>query len=131
MRPWKPPSSATIRVLPVALRAILSAASFASAPELQKNALPALESLREKTGEPKHRLGPVEVRRVPEALELLPGGGERRGRAVAETDDGDPGDEVEVLAALVVPDAASVAADDGDVRPRVGRQDRVVQRLDA
>ena len=40
MRPWKPPSSATIRVRPVALRAILSAASFASAPELQKKARP-------------------------------------------------------------------------------------------
>ena len=38
VRPWKPPSSATMRVRPVALRAILSAASFASAPELQKNA---------------------------------------------------------------------------------------------
>ena len=32
------PSSATIRVLPVAFRAIFSAASFASAPELQKKA---------------------------------------------------------------------------------------------
>ena len=40
MRPWKPPSSATIRVRPVALRAILSAASLASAPELQKKARP-------------------------------------------------------------------------------------------
>ena len=38
VRPWNPPSSATIRVRPVALRATLSAASFASAPELQKNA---------------------------------------------------------------------------------------------
>ena len=38
VRPWKPPSSATIRARPVALRATLSAASFASAPELQKNA---------------------------------------------------------------------------------------------
>ena len=36
--PWKPPSSATIRGRPVAFRATLSAASFASAPELQKNA---------------------------------------------------------------------------------------------
>ena len=38
VRPWNPPSSATIRVRPVALRAILSAASLASAPELQKKA---------------------------------------------------------------------------------------------
>ena len=38
MRPWNEPSSATTPCLPVALRAYLSAASIASAPELQKNA---------------------------------------------------------------------------------------------
>src|SRR5581483_5743143 len=38
VRPWNPPSSAITPGLPVALRAYLSAASFASAPELQKNA---------------------------------------------------------------------------------------------
>ncbi len=38
VRPWKPPSSATTPGFPVALRAYFSAASFASAPELQKNA---------------------------------------------------------------------------------------------
>ena len=38
MRPWNEFSSATIPGLPVALRAYLIAASFASAPELQKNA---------------------------------------------------------------------------------------------
>ncbi len=36
VRPWNEPSSATTPLLPVALRAYLSAASFASAPELQK-----------------------------------------------------------------------------------------------
>ena len=36
--PWKPPSSATTPDRPVALRAYFSAASIASAPELQKNA---------------------------------------------------------------------------------------------
>ncbi len=39
VRPWKPFSVATIRDRPVR-RAILKAASFASAPELQKNARP-------------------------------------------------------------------------------------------
>ena len=39
VRPWNEPSSATISVRPVALRAHLSAASTDSAPELQKNAL--------------------------------------------------------------------------------------------
>ena len=38
VRPWNPPSSATTPGLPVALRAYLSIASIASAPELQKNA---------------------------------------------------------------------------------------------
>ena len=38
VRPWNDPSSATIPGFPVALRAYLSAASIASAPELQKNA---------------------------------------------------------------------------------------------
>ena len=36
VRPWNPPSSATTPGLPVALRAYLTAASIASAPELQK-----------------------------------------------------------------------------------------------
>ena len=38
VRPWNEPSSATTFVLPVALRAYLIAASFASVPELQKKA---------------------------------------------------------------------------------------------
>ena len=47
VRPWKLCSSAITPVLPVALRAYFSAASFASAPELQKNACCAAEALRE------------------------------------------------------------------------------------
>lgn len=39
MRPWKPPSVATMWVRPVS-RPILKAASLASAPELQKNTRP-------------------------------------------------------------------------------------------
>ena len=123
--PWKPPSSATILVRPVALRAILSAASLASAPGVAEERPAALEPLREQPGQPQHRLGPVEVRRVPEPVELLPGGGERRRRAVAETDDRDPGDEVEVLAAGVVPDPAALAAHDRDVGARIGREHAV------
>ena len=52
---------------------------------------------------------------------------ERRGRAVAETDDGDSGAEVEVLAPRVVPHPAALAADDRDVGARVGRQHHLVQ----
>ena len=128
VRPWKPPSSATIRVRPVALRAILSAASFASAPELQKNACAAFEALGEQRGEPQHRLRPVEVRGMPEPVELLLRGRERTRRTMAETDNGDPGDEVEVLPPGVVPDPAALAAHDREVGPRVGRQHRLAQR---
>ena len=64
---------------------------------------PAFESFCEQRGESQHRLRPVEVRRVPETVELLVRGGERRRSAVPETDDGDPGDEVEVLAAACRP----------------------------
>ena len=46
VRPWNEPSSATMPGVPVALRAHLSAASIASAPELQKNALRAAEARR-------------------------------------------------------------------------------------
>ena len=45
-----------------------------------------------------HRLGRVEVRRVPEQVELRVRGRERRRMAVAERDDGDPAEQVEVAA---------------------------------
>ena len=45
--------------------------------------------------------------------------------AVTEPDDRDPAAEVEILAALVVPDAGAVAAHDRHVRPRVGREEPV------
>ena len=92
VRPWNEPSSATNSVRPVALRAHLSAASIDSAPELQKNALRAAEAVGELRGELLHRLGPVEVRDVPEPVELRVRRGERRGVAVAEPDDGDAGE---------------------------------------
>ena len=90
VRPWNDPSSATISVRPVAFRAHLSAASIDSAPELQKNALRAAEPLGELVGELLHRLGRVEVRDVPEPVELRVRGGERRRVAMPEADDRDP-----------------------------------------
>ena len=51
------------------------------------------------------------------------GGGRHRGMQVAEPDDGDPADEIEVRAPLVVPDPAPLAADDRDVGARIRRQD--------
>ena len=80
----------------------------------------------EPRGEPRRellgRLRAVEVRGVPEAVELCLRGRERRGMTVAERDDRDPASEVEVLAAVGVPHPAALAADDRHVRARVGRQ---------
>src|SRR4029079_15027142 len=84
--------------------------------------LPATETLREEPCKPKHRLRPVEVRRVPEPVELRVRRLRDGGMTVSEPDDRDPGAEVEIRAALVVPDAAPLAADDGQVGARVGRQ---------
>ena len=74
-------------------------------------------------GEPLRGLGPVQVRGVPEALELRLSRGERGGMAVTERHDGDPASEVEVLATLGVPDAAPLATDDGQVGARVRGQE--------
>ncbi len=90
--------------------------------------LPALEPLREEGREAEHRLRPVQVRGMPEPVELLVGGGERSRRAMPEPDDRDPRHEVEVLTPRVVPDAAALPADDGDVGPRVRRQHGLARR---
>ena len=57
---------------------------------------------------------------MPEPVELRVRGGERRGMAVAEPDDRDPGDEVEVALALVVVEPGALAARRTS-RPRVRR----------
>ena len=124
VRPWKEPSSATIPGLPVALRAYLIAASFASAPELQKNAVPPPKRADSFSRELDLRLRPVEVRDVPEPLELRLRGRERRRVAMPERDDGDAGAEVEVALAVGVDELAAVALDEGHVGARVGRHDR-------
>ena len=128
MRPWKLCSSAITPVLPVALRAYFSAASFASAPELQKNAC--APPKRSESAAASTRAGsvPIEVRRVPEPVELRVRGGERRRVAVAEPDDGDARGEVEVRAARVVDEPDAVALDERDARRRIRRQQRVLQR---
>jgi hypothetical protein len=85
-------------------------------------------ALGEKTGEPQHRLGPVEVRRVPEGVQLGVRSGGDNGMAVSEPDDRKPAGEVEIGAPGVVPDAASLAADDREIRARVRRQHGVARR---
>src|SRR4051812_35130651 len=80
----------------------------------------------EPVGEPRrerlHRLGPVEVRDVPERVELRVRGRERCGVEVAEADDGDACDQVEVARAVVGGDPAPLAAHERDVGARVRRQ---------
>ena len=84
----------------------------------------AAEPVGEQPGELLHRLGRVEVRDVPEPLELLLRGLERRRVAVAEADDGDPGDEVEVALAVVGDQPAALAVDERDREAGVGREQR-------
>ena len=52
------------------------------------------------------------------------GGRERRRMAVAEADDGDPGEEVEVAPAVVGDQPAALAVDERHVEAGVGRQQR-------
>jgi hypothetical protein len=47
---------------------------------------------------------------------------------MAQTDDRDPGDEVEILATGIVPDATSLPPHDSDVGAGVGREHRIAQR---
>ena len=101
VRPWNEPSSASTPGLPVALRAYLSAASFASAPELQKNACAPPKRAERSAASSAAGSVPYRLRRVPEPVELRVRGGERRRMAVAERDDGDAGGEVEVAAAVL------------------------------
>src|SRR5207342_3220990 len=71
--------------------------------------LRATEAFREQPRELFGRFRPVEVRRVPEPLELVTCGGKWRRVTVAERDDRDPASEVEVHATFVVPHAAAAA----------------------
>ncbi len=128
VRPWKLCSSAITPGLPVALRAYFSAASFASAPELQKNACaPPNRSDRRRASA---CAGSVreQVRRVPELVELRVRGGERRRMTVTEADDGDARRRSRGSAGPASseqPDA--VAVDERDARRGIRRQQRALE----
>ena len=62
---------------------------------------------------------------MPEPVELSVRGGERRWVPVAEADDGDPREKVEVAPAVGVDEPRTLAGDDRHVLPCVGRQNRV------
>ena len=86
----------------------------------------AAEAIGEQLGEAEHRLGRVEVRGVPERIELAVRRRERCRMAVPERDDGDPGEQVEVPLPVRVREPDAVARDEGDVVPRVRGQERLV-----
>ena len=65
---------------------------------------------------------------MPQAVELGVRSRSGSGGAVAEADDRDARDEIEVSAPLVVPDAAAVPPHDREVGPRIGGEHRVAQR---
>src|SRR6266571_4853212 len=106
-RPWNPPLNATIPGFPDHLRANLKAASFASAPELQKNTWSAHELL----GEALTRLRPVEVGHMDQSRREGPlDRPADHGMIVAQGVDADPGDEVEVAYAVLGDELGAVAA---------------------
>ena len=123
VRPWKPPSSATIRRPPgrlardlerrlVRLGARVAEEGLRAARSARRGAPRAGASARSSRGSTRARAG--RAARAPRQAAA--------GCTVAEPDDGDPAAEVEVRAACVVPDAAALAADDRDVGTGVGRQ---------
>ena len=69
-----------------------------------------------------HRRRPVEVRHVPEPVELRVRRSGRRRVAMTEPDDGDSREQIEVAVALVVHEPRPLAVDERDVEPRVRRQ---------
>src|SRR5439155_24148966 len=79
----------------------------------------AAEALGQERGEPLHRLGPVEVRDVPQLVELLVRRRERRRMKMAEADDGDAAEEIQVAAAFGVLEPRSLAAHERLVGARV------------
>ncbi len=62
---------------------------------------------------------------MPEPVELSVRCRQRRRMAVAEPDDGDAGEEIEVALPVGVDQPGAVAFDERDVEPRVGRQELV------
>ncbi len=82
------------------------------------------EPLRQALREHARGLGAVEVRRVPQLVELRVRGGERRRVAMAEPDDGDAAGEVEVATSGLVDQPHAVALDERDARLRIRREHR-------
>ncbi len=70
-----------------------------------------------------HRLGGVEIRDVPQPVELRVRRREWRRVAVAEADDGDAGEQVEIALAVGVDEPRAFAVGERDVEARVGGEE--------
>ena len=90
------------------------AASFASAPLLQKKHWPPKRPLGERLGEAPLRLDVPGVRDVDQLADLLADRLDHARRAVAEQVAAPAGEEVEVAVPLGVPDLRALAADQAD-----------------
>ena len=114
VRPWKALSKTTTAGRPVAARAILTAFSIASAPELTSSDFCCSPRARRELGEPAADLDvrlvdPDHEALVQVAVDLLVDGRDDGAEAVARVLAADPAGEVEVAAAVDVADPAPLA----------------------
>ena len=129
VRPWKLMSKLSIswRPSPYFLYeyflASLSAASTASVPLLQKNALSPKESRLSLFANSIWGSIMVEVRDVDQLSGLFPDGGHHARMAMSEVADGQAGYEIEIFFSVRIPDTASLATDQSDGVTPVGGGD--------
>jgi hypothetical protein len=97
----------------------LNALSLALAPQLAKWTPVGEAGLAQQLGQPRLRLGVVQVADVPQLVGLLMQRGQQIGIAIAQRVDGDARHAVQVLAPLGVDDRAAVSMVQDKVRPRV------------
>ncbi len=83
----------------------------------------------ESFGQLDRRFGPVQVRDVADLRRLARERGRRILVPVPEGDDGESGDEVEILISLVIPDPTPLAADEGERTRRIRRQHAAITPL--
>ena len=113
VRPWKPPSAATMWVRPVR-RVSLNAASLASVPELEKNTRPLRRRAASSSRSASSTCGSLakKFETWPRVCELAGDRLDQRRVGVAERVDRDAAEQVEVLLAVGVPDVRALAADE-------------------
>ena len=137
MRPWNALSKTITAGRPVATRAILTAFSIASAPEFSRSVFWSAAAAGGELGEPAADLDvrlvhPDHRALVQVAVDLLVHRLHDGGQRVADVRAADPAGEVDVLAAVDVPDPGALGALDEDRRGREPARDVALPgRLDA